>query len=1329
VLRPGTVVADRFEIEHLAGKGGMGAVYRASDRKTGTVVALKVVHEEAPTDHRERLVREARLLADLQHPAIVRYLEFGATDRGWPYLAMEWLEGEDLSLRLRGDGLDARDALLVATRVAEALGAAHERGIVHRDIKPSNVFLVGGDPARVKVLDFGVARLQMADDNVTRTGAAVGTPRYMSPEQARGSRDVDVRADVFSLGCVLFECLAGRAAFTGANQGAVLAKILLEDAPRLSTVRDDLPAELEQLLARMLSKQREHRPLDGRAVAAELAMFGDLGISAPRPLGPRDMAVTTGEQRLVCVVFAEAALEMSPGGEDRPSGSTSLVEAPPPDAETTTLDPRRPVRPTHDVVRRLEMIVADHHGRAEVLKDGSVVVTLFGRSAATDQAAGAARCALAMRTVLPNPAIALAIGRMAVTDRTPLGELIDRATAVLARPPPEAVRYGTFPIYVDDVTAALLDLRFVIDGDSHGLYLSRERDIAVAARTLLGKPTSCVGRERELAMLLSTFEESVAEPMAHVVLVTAAAGVGKSRVRYELVQRLARTSRTFELLIGRGDQMSAGAPFAMLAQALRRAAGVVDDEPALVRYRKLRARVLRNVPAIAADHVTEFLAELIGASPAGEGSVQLRAARQDPQLMGDQMLRACQTFFEAECHAHPVVLVLEDLQWSDRATVQFVDAILRQLAERPLFVLALARPEVDGVFPRLWADRRVERVQLHELTRRASEKLVRETLGDIDAALVTRIVDRAAGNAFYLEELIRSVAEGKDDRLPETVVAMVQTRIEALELEARHLLRAASIFGQVFWRRGVDALLEGGSTQVEDWLDELVRRELISVRGDSRFGGETEYTFRHAIVREAAYAMLTDRDRMVGHRLAGNWLETRAYADGADVEAVVLAEHFLRGDQPRRSVAWYRRAAEQALEGDDLGGAIDCAERAIACVYGADDTDSLEPEVIGALRQLQAGAHVWRGEYAFAAERGKQALDALSPASVHWLLAAAAVADACSRLLEHDRVLELSRTLAKMKVLPPMHHAFAHAVATTMTTVLWHGDPALVEQLFEQLADIDAAGDDPAVRAWIYYARAWRALHAGDQVAALALDQQVERCFTEVGDLRQACRQQASVGYGQLMLGANADAERSLRDAIAIASRIGLHQVTTQAQHNLGICLARIGRVDEAREVERAALAAFDAQDNRRQQAFARHYLAEIELAAGNAEAALDYARDALAIDFDQPGFHCVYRARMATAHLLAGDKKAALADATEAMRLMEVNGRPEEGEMGVHLAYARALHENGKTEAAHATIVETEERIRAAAAAIGDEALRRSFLEAVPEHALALALARAWRS
>jgi len=237
----------------------------------------------------------------------VRYISHGVTDGGDPFLAMEWLDGEDLGEWLKRDGLGAGQSVRLVRRVAEALGSAHARGVVHRDVKPNNLFLVGRDPERVKILDFGIARVQTAD-GMTRTGATLGTPGFMAPEQARGSRDVDARADVFSLGCVLFQCLTGQPPFIGDTAMAVLAKILLEDAPRLATMRPDLPRELDELVARMLAKEPSARPPNGAAVATALGNLGELD-DARRPIQPvRDSAVTIGEQRLVCVVFAQEAV-------------------------------------------------------------------------------------------------------------------------------------------------------------------------------------------------------------------------------------------------------------------------------------------------------------------------------------------------------------------------------------------------------------------------------------------------------------------------------------------------------------------------------------------------------------------------------------------------------------------------------------------------------------------------------------------------------------------------------------------------------------------------------------------------------------------------------------------------------------------------------------------------------------------------------------------------------------------------------------------------------------------------------------------------------------
>src|SRR5262249_28067975 len=163
------------------------------------------------------------ILAELRHPGFVQYLAHGRSERGELYLAMEWLVGEDLAERLAARELSLTESLQLVTQVAAALAAAHARRIVHPDLKPPKLLLADGKVDRVKVLDFGVARL-LPLETITQTGMIVGTPRFMAPEQARGAKDVDARADVFALGCVLFRCLTGEHPFAGETPGEVLGR-------------------------------------------------------------------------------------------------------------------------------------------------------------------------------------------------------------------------------------------------------------------------------------------------------------------------------------------------------------------------------------------------------------------------------------------------------------------------------------------------------------------------------------------------------------------------------------------------------------------------------------------------------------------------------------------------------------------------------------------------------------------------------------------------------------------------------------------------------------------------------------------------------------------------------------------------------------------------------------------------------------------------------------------------------------------------------------------------------------------------------------------------
>ncbi|MFL5306936.1 MAG: serine/threonine-protein kinase, partial [Polyangia bacterium] len=254
-----------FLITKLIGGGGMGTVYRAEHPELGRQAAVKILHPELAADAEivQRFFNEARAANAVGHRGIVEALDFGRLPSGAPYIVMELLSGESLAERLRRVGrLPAEVAIPIADHMAAALGAAHAKGIVHRDLKPDNVFLVAdpdrADRAPVKILDFGVAKLQGpvagGGDLRTRTGIVMGTPQYMSPEQCRDARDVDHRADVYSLGVVLHEMLAGRPPFSSSSWGELVHMHIGVAPPSLRACGVDVPAPLEAIVLRALAK-------------------------------------------------------------------------------------------------------------------------------------------------------------------------------------------------------------------------------------------------------------------------------------------------------------------------------------------------------------------------------------------------------------------------------------------------------------------------------------------------------------------------------------------------------------------------------------------------------------------------------------------------------------------------------------------------------------------------------------------------------------------------------------------------------------------------------------------------------------------------------------------------------------------------------------------------------------------------------------------------------------------------------------------------------------------------------------------------------------------
>lgn len=307
VVDEGSIIANRFVVEKPVARGGMGAIFRARDLKRRRLVALKLSDGYAPARRTDRIMREAAMLKELHHPGIVSHVSHGHTKKRQPFLAMEWLEGEDLAQHLRAGVLGLAATVRLARRVGDAMTFAHRRGIVHRDLKPSNLFLQNGQVERVTILDFGVAHRAL--DSV-HTESVVGTLGYMAPEQARAQGEVGPCADVFSLGCVLFECLAGEPPFVGRHPSALLAKIVFQERPRLRSLRPELPQAVDDLLDRMLAKHPRRRP-QGAALQAALAALESTVASSQAASESALVALGDKGRGFVTILAATANRELS----------------------------------------------------------------------------------------------------------------------------------------------------------------------------------------------------------------------------------------------------------------------------------------------------------------------------------------------------------------------------------------------------------------------------------------------------------------------------------------------------------------------------------------------------------------------------------------------------------------------------------------------------------------------------------------------------------------------------------------------------------------------------------------------------------------------------------------------------------------------------------------------------------------------------------------------------------------------------------------------------------------------------------------------------------
>lgn len=910
-------------------------------------------------------------------------------------------------------------------------------------------------------------------------------------------------------------------------------------------------------------------------------------------------------------------------------------------------------------------------------------------------------------------------GRGSRTGGLLTGEALDRAWHLLGN---LETRTGaaTARILADVVSAGLLETLFELErltSTASGFALGSERREQDAERRLLGKPTPCVGRELELATLEAIFASCRDELVARSALVLAPPGLGKSRLRHEFVRRLHVRNEPVVILQGSGYPMKVKSAYGLLGEALRQRMEIYAGQDPAEQRARLRERIAGALPTSDALRVTVFIGEICGVRFPDDAIPQLKAARQDPRIMSDQVEQAWLDGLQLMQTQEPLLLILEDLHWSDALTVKLVDLALRRLRDHAFMVLALARPEVQELYPNLWGSV-VQKLPLHPLARKAGERLVRQILGPSTGPdQVARIVEQSAGNPPFLEELIRAAAEPGTNERPATVVAMIQSRLGGLPAEMRRTLRAASVFGEAFWENGVRLLLS--ATPEEEMqpncLAELVEEEIIEKAVERRFAEETQYRVRHALVRDAAYGLVSDHEKVAWHAAAGRFLER-----AGEREAVVLAEHCRLGHDLTRAVSSYVMATEQAYRAGDMDAALLCIERGLACGAAGEER--------GILLSFQTHVGQWREQYDLILAVGREALDLLRPGSepacrvlLRYFIA--------TMMLQHEKLPELMKEF--LLVQPDLAARSTHFQSAARLCIAFAGAgqkiPALTLHLkVVQLKEGLAIDDLPAKASFHAMEGVWNSCIQLLPNTALT-HYKASAYAAELSGTRQM--QAATQAWTCKMLsnlGLRIQAEQVTRSTLRFAEQLRDEMPLAYARIFLAQILTGSSRPDEWDEARELAQAVLKSR-NQNTLAMAHGVLAQLAFYRGDLTTAEAEARIACQLQAATVPYKPELVALLSRILIGQGMVPEALRVCEEAMREQVTLGIEPNGLLSLYAALGEARERAGLKEAARQAIEQALPILAQRVADIPDIQGRAVYLKEVPENALLLELAAKW--
>ena len=1083
------LLAGRFVIEREVGRGGVGIVYRARDEVSGAPVALKVIAIPGVDASEEaRFGREGRVLAGLSHPGIVRVVAFGQLDEGHPYVAMEWLDGEDIAQRQKRAPLTLYEALEVGAQVADSLAYAHGVGIVHRDIKPSNVILVGSGrdgtsngTLAAKLVDFGVASAE--DARLTRTGAIIGTPAYMAPEQARGDAEVHARADIYGLGATLFEMIAGRPPHVGPTPIAILARLVTTPAPRLTEIIPEAPISLDDLLCSMLATHPEERP--GRAADVALRLRAISKEIENQPMRVRSHAANSDPP----MSMGSMVLSTS-----RQPGGSRLV--------TSILATHVPKGAPRG---RLIAHLRARGSEATELGGDAIVAHLGVKKALGDEAVRALD--LGLRLAKTGCRVGVATGRTRIDRTRPTGEVVDRAAA-LAR---DAQRGQVF---ADTTTSELARGRFEMQIRADGTSVVGPK---VIAKKEIAGGSPFVGREADLSQIANAYERCSEDETPIIVTITGAPGIGKTRLRREAIASVSSHPSAPRVALVRAESFAKAHALGVMADVARALAGVAKGtsvEDAMAATEALLAKI-----DVGGSSTRDLVARLVANEPLPD-TVDARAAR-------DAIWMALTDMALAAAKEASLVIALEDAQWADLESLAWLDHLLARAVGHSIFVLATARPTLWRDDPARFSGRDHVRIELRPLARRTVRAIAKSILGEKATtsegeALLDTIATQAGGSPLFAEELARLAHQGRDAASAPTIEAAIQVHLDALDEEVREAATKLSVFGMQIWDAGLAAL---GVKNATDVMRALTAAELLVEQASSRFKETREWAFKHALTREVAYASLGDDQLRELHAKAGRWLAKMGEDDA------IVARHLELGGDAVVASSYLEKAARRSLAANALGEAVQLAEKSLAFAEDKPTQFARAQLLDEAWARLDARA----GERDTAVRAMQDAVHD-EPSEVRALGARVRYEDACGGGPDTSAGLEDVIQRAKAAGL---YDEEARSAAALASRYAFAGELDKAADWADSLLELSRTHGIPsaAVDAWQTLAVVRQA--RGDVGAALEARRSAAGAASEAGLKTREATLTINVGFALTTMGAKEEARVAIEGGIALAQAVG----------------------------------------------------------------------------------------------------------------------------------------------------------------------------------------------